>query len=231
MRFWLATQYLIVIGYFLLTLFLWGPMAALALSFVTVPLIAFFRLELVAVRTCLVTQGDLQSLALFLLTLGGSLAVLPFVLSEIFESLFGVGHENLFWVIVVVVGNLFLITWCMRNFKSSFVRTGHEGVLRLYSSFVAVVYLMDILSRPIKFTGLLTLAMTLWFGFACGIGGLLVLFGVRSVEETFIAPNLSMEYSMTIGGFLLSLIPIFYLTFWWWSKEALTEALVGEKAR
>ena len=238
MRSWLGTQYLIVIGYSVLTLIFWGPMAILAVAIVTVPLIAFFRLQHEAMRRGIVASEDFRVIAVFLLLLGALFAVIPFVLSEIFwftkESLFDQGRGNLFWVLgrnaLIVFAVYPLFTWCTRIFQLVVERNGPEGVQQLKSSFVAVVWLLGILSRPIKFVGIVVLAMLLVLGFAFGIGGLLIVFGIYSVVETFVAPSFLVEYTMMVGGLLLSLTPIFYLTFWRWSKDVLADALVGEDA-
>lgn len=238
MRSWLGTQYLIVIGYSVLTLFLWGPMVVLAIAIVSVPLSAFFRLQHEAMRRGIVAREALRVITVFLLLLGALIAVLPFVLSEIFwftkETLFDQGRESLFWRMgrnaFVVIGIYIPYAWCTRIFQSIVERKGPEGVQQLKSSFLAVVWLMGILSKPFKFVGIVVLALLLVVGVAFGIGGLLILLGIYSAVETFVEPSLRVEYTMMVGGLLLSLTPIFYLTFWWWSKDVLADALVGEDA-
>lgn len=236
MRYWLGTQYLIVIGYYVLTLFFWGPMAVLAVAIVTVALIAFFRLQHEAMRRGIIAREDGRMIAVFLLLLGFLLAVVPFVLSETYwltkEKLFDQGRGNLFWVIgrnaLVVFCVSIPFVWCTRIFGSIVERNGLWGVQRLKSSFLAVVYLLGVLSKPFKFVGIVVLAMLLVLGFAFGIGGLLIVFGGYTAVETFVEPRLWVEFIMMVGGLLLSLTPIFYLTFWWWSKDMLVDALAGE---
>ena len=227
---------MIVIGYSVLTLFFWGPMAVLAVGIVTVPLIAFFRLQHEAMRRDIVAREDIWVIAVFLLLLGFLLAVVPFVLSEFYwftkETLFDQGRGNLFWLIgrnaFVVLGVSIPFTWCTRIFRSIIERNGPEGVHRLKSSFMAVVWLLGVLSKPYKFVGIVVLALLLVIGFAFGIGGLLIVFGVYTTAETFFEPSPWVEFIMMVGGLLLSLTPIFYLTFWWWPKDMLADALVGE---
>lgn len=236
MRYWLGTQYLIVIGYSVLTLVFWGPMAVLAVAIVTVPLIAFFRLQHEAIRRDIVATEDIRMIALFLLILGFLLAVVPFVLSEIYwlskETLFDLGRGNLFWLIgrnaFVVLGVSIPFMWCARIFRSIIGRNGPEGVHRLKSSFMAVVWLLGVLSKPFRFVGIAVLAMLLVLGFAFGIGGLLIVFDGYTAAETFVEPSLWVEFIMMVGGLLLSLTPVFYLTFWWWPKDVLAYVLVGE---
>lgn len=213
-------------------------MAVLAVAIVIVPLIAFFRLQHEAMRRGIVAREDVRLITVFLLLLGFVLAVVPFVLSEIYwlikETLFDQGRGNLFWLIgrnaLVVFGVSIPFVWCTRIFGSIIERNRLEGVQRLKSSFLAVVYLLGILSRPVKFVGIVVLACVLVVGVAFGIGGLLIVFGIYTVAETFFEPSLWVEFIMMVGGLLLSLIPIFYLTFWWWSKDVLVDALVGEDA-
>lgn len=236
-RIWITIQYLIVIAYFIFTVLVWGPMVVLALAIVTVPLIAFLRLEHTAVRLGIATQEDLRTLAVVFLVLGSFLAVLPYILSEMYwflkEALFGVGRANLFWLtgrnafIIVVIP--VPIAWCYRTFKSRVARAGSEGLQRLQSSFVAVVWLLGILSRPYKFIGLVVLANFFVVGFAFGIGGVLVLFGNYSLEQTFFEPSIRIEFFMMVCGLLISLVPIYFLTCWWWKKESLVEAFVGHE--
>ena len=79
-----------------------------------------------------------------------------------------------------------------------------------------------------KFTCTAILAMFITLGLTLGLGALLVLLGGYTYFEIFDEPSLTLQYLMLIGGLILSIVPVYYLTCSWWSRVALTAAVVSD---
>ena len=235
MRFWLAIQCAIVLGYFVLALLFWGNLAILFLSMALVPLFVFFRLEHIAMATGIVERGDLRVVSVFLLWIGVLLAVLPYVFTEIYwhakELLFQPGQTHMFWefgrivfvasgVVVVLVASV--IPWLK-------LINRHKGTLTLLSSYNLVVCDLNSAYSLFKTMCVSILAMVLTFGLVTGIAALLVWFGGYTSAEVFDEPSLTLQYQMMIGGFLLSLVPVYFMTHLW-RQDALVRALASDAA-
>ena len=230
MQYWLWIQCLIVLGYFVLTVLFWGGMVILFLSMATVPLFIFFRLEHIAMARGFVTNSDVRKIATSLLWIGILLAVLPYVLTEIYwhtkETFFGPGRTHLFWefgrIAFAVTG--VSLAWVTRIV----VRPRHEGAPKLISSFTSVVVETRPTLWPLKLYCLAILAMFLTLGLAFGVAALLLIFGGYTSAEIWDEPSYTLQYTMLVGGFLLSLVPVYYMTCLWWRKVALATALASD---
>ncbi|MCY3541010.1 MAG: hypothetical protein OXH31_03775 [Gammaproteobacteria bacterium] len=232
MKTWLLIQSVIALGYFALTVLFWGAMAILFLPMVLVPLFIFFRLEHLANTNKLLGQIDLRLLTAFLIWIGVLLAVLPYVLSEIFwfakELFFTPGRSNLFWMlgwVAFVVAGVQL-AWTATLIPWTILKKRHNGLLTLTSSFNSVV---NVSGRPFKLVGVAILAMFLALGLAFAIGTVLVWIGGYSTAEVFDYPSLTLQYQLTTAGFLLVLVPTYVLTHLWWRRELLAHALQANR--
>lgn len=234
MRVWIGTQFLIVVAFFALAIVLWGNLTVLVLSMATVPLIMLARLQMIALARDRVKRSDLRVVAAFLVWCGVVLVVIPYVLTAgywlVKESFFGLGR-NFFWElgrITFVVCAVLIIWLSFSVLVWDRVRSQHAGVQKLQSNFISHIGEITSLSKRMKFTCLAILAMFLTLGLTVGIGALLVLLGGYSSIEIFDEPSLTLQYLMLIGGLILSLFPVYYLTCVCWSKDALTTTLVSD---
>lgn len=234
MRMWLGTQFLIVIAVFTLAIVLWGNLIVLVLSMATVPLIMLARLQMIALARERVKRSDLRVVAAFMVWCGIALVVIPYVLTEgywlIKESFFGLGR-NFFWElgrITFVVSGVLVIWLSFSVLVWTRVRSQHAGVQKLQSNFITHIGDITSLWQRMKFACLAILAMFITFGLTLGIGALLVLLGGYTSFEIFDEPSLTLQYLMLIGGLILSLFPVYYLTCVWWSKDALATTLVSD---
>lgn len=235
MKLWLGIQIFIVLGYFALTLLFWGDIAILFLSMATVPLFIFIRMEYLAMLSGLVARSDFQVVSLFLLWLGVLLVVLLYLLTEAYwhskELLFQPGRGNLFWEIgrIAFVVTGISLAWRASVVARSYLQNRHEGVRTLVSSFNSVVFGSNVQkSSPMKLAYVAILAMILTGGLAFGVGALLVWFGGYSMVEIFDEPTIGMQHLMMIGGFLLGLFPVYFMTSLWWRHDLLASALQSE---
>lgn len=230
MRIWLGIQGAIVLAYFALTFLFWGEYVILFLSIALVPLFIFMRVERLAMVSEIVVSGDFQVVSLFLLLIGVLLAVIPYVMTELYwqlkELFFQPGRGNLFWgfgLIVFVVTGIHLAWFGSLGLWTSF-KNRHKGVQTLLSAFNSIV----LAKRPMKITFVAILAMILTAGLGFGVGALLVWFGGYSISEIFYEPTIGMRRLMIIGGFLLGLFPVYFVTSLWWRKAQLASALESD---
>lgn len=231
MRMWLGIQSAIVLAYFALTLLFWGEFAILYLSMALVPLFIFMRVERLAMSSGIVMRSDVQVVSLFLLWVGVLLAVIPYVMTELYwhtkELLFQPGRGNLFWefgLIIFVVSGIHLAWFGSLGLWTS-LKNRHKGVQTLLSSFNSVVF--GSLKSPTKIACIAILAMILTGGLVLGVGALLVWFGGYSMVAVFNEPSTRLQYLMVVGGFLLALFPVYYMTRLWWRHDLLAMALAS----
>ena len=234
MRMWLGTQFLIVIAVVALAIVLWGNLIVLILSMATVPLIMLARLQMIALAGDKVKRSDLRVVAAFLVWCGIALVVIPYVLTEgywlVKESLFGPGR-NFIWElgrIVFIVSGVSIIWLSFSALVWAKVRSQHAGVQKLQSNFITHIGEITSLSKRMKFTCIAIIAMFITLGLTLGLGALLVLLGGYTSFEIFDEPSLTLQYLILIGGLILSLFPVYYLTCVWWSKEVLAATLVSD---
>lgn len=234
MRMWLGTQFLIVIAVFALAIVLWGNLIVLILSMATVPLIMLARLQMIALAGDKVKRSDLRVVAAFLVWCGIALVVIPYVLTEgywlVKESLFGPGR-NFIWElgrIVFIVSGVSIIWLSFSALVWAKVRSQHAGVQKLQSNFFTHIGEITSLSKRMKFTCTAILAIFITLGLTLGLGALLVLLGGYTSFEIFDEPSLTLQHLMLISGLILSILPVYYLTCVWWSKDALATALVSD---
>ena len=234
MKLWLGIQIFIVLGYFALTFLFWGNIAILFLSMAIVPLFIFIRMEHLAMVSGLAVRNDFKVVSIFTLWLGVLLVVFPYLLTEIYwhtkELFFQLGRGNLFWefgrIAFVVTG--VSLAWGVSVVPWTSLKNRHKGVVTLTSSFNSVVLGSNLPKRPMKLTIIVILAMTLTVGLGIGMGALLVWFGGYSMAAIFYEPTLVVQRLIMIGGLLLGLFPICFMTSLWWRKAQLVSALESD---
>ncbi|MCY3628363.1 MAG: hypothetical protein OXG88_12105 [Gammaproteobacteria bacterium] len=230
---WIKIQYLIVALYFALAIVIWGmidwPSLILFFGLFALPLFLFFRLQHLANTRRLLSKKSLQTISLCLLFIGFFFVVLTAILKltywVILDSLFGVNQDkqHILWAIgqgvflvlgFIIVASL-VMHWWLHKFSDEEVRSELREL-------GGIIFELLKIWKVVLFCIFTMLITVLSF---CAFGGLCVLFELYSFSEVFDtwdAGNESKRYVLPLGTFVLSLVPIYYLSHLMYPKVQLT---------
>ena len=234
MRLWIGMQLWIVLVFFALATIIWTPSVIVVLSLFTFPLVMLVRVQHAISASGLSEPRDFRVVALFLAWCGLCNVVFPFVLQELYwlikDSLFGTGRNDSLWswifeqstfvAIGVALTCCGVIVWVvLRNRDATVEEIRSSYFSSLLRGFLSVV------AKPIKFLSVAVFTPLLTLALAFSFGTLLFVFGGFSASEIYEEPSINLQYTMLVGGFLLTIIAIFFLTVLWWPRESLASAI------
>ena len=237
MRLWIGIQYLIVAAYFALAMVIWGTIGGpihtlLFLSLCTGPVLVYCRSIQIVDNQQQLSDKQLQAISLYLVVLGLLLVVILAICYELFwylkETFFGSGRGNLFGDLFWEFGQMFFVVLglscglnCLHTWWSTVI--SKDSVLSELSMGFRLIFLWF---RNLRLFCLCLISMCTTGLLSGAFGGICVFLGIYTADEVFgtLGPN-SPEFILAAGGFALSVIPIFFMTYWIYPTERLSSDL------
>ena len=235
MRLWIGIQILLVLMFFALATVIWGPLTPLFLSVLIFPLVMFARVQHTIWTSGVAVTNDFRVVALFLAWCGLCFVVLPVGLQALFwqikENLLGIQRNDAFWTFgrLTFIATGVALTWS-GVFVFSKLRTRYAPVEKIRSNYFSALLrgILCVVDKPFKCTCITCLTIFLTLALAFCFGTLLFVFGGFSAAEIYEEPTVGLQYTMVGGGFLLTLILVYYLTLLWWPRASLTTSIVSD---